>query len=185
MFERMIGAARLDVHTYEQVENDPNATFQAILVVIIVAIAAGIGGLLAARGGIGFSIWGLALGVIRGLVGWALWALVTFLIGTTILKTDRTNASWSQLARTTGFAQTPGVFQILGFIPIIGWIIALVASIWQLVAMVIAVRQALDYDSIWRAIGVVVIGFIIVVIVLAIIVGLIIAFGRGTGFPAI
>jgi Yip1 domain len=184
MFERMIGAARLDVHTYEQVENDPNATIQAMLVVIIVAIAAGIGGLLAFGDGEAANpIWGLVLGVIRGLVGWALWALVTFLIGTTILKTARTNASWSQLARTTGFAQTPGVFQILGFIPFIGWLIALVASIWQVIAMVVAVRQALDYKSVWRAIGVVVIGFIIGVIVLAIIAGLFVGFGRGPGFP--
>jgi hypothetical protein len=105
------------------------------------------------------------------------------LIGTTILKTARTNASWSQLARTTGFAQTPGVFQILGFIPFIGWLIALVASIWQVIAMVVAVRQSLDYESVWRAIGVVVIGFIIGVIVLAIIAGLFVGFGRGPGFP--
>ena len=99
--------------------------------------------------------------------------MITFWIGTTILKTDRTNATWGQLARTTGFAQTPGVFQILAFIPWIGWIIAAIAGIWQLVAMVVAVRQALDYESVWRAIGVVVIGFIIVAIVVAIIAALI------------
>jgi hypothetical protein len=178
MFQRMIGAAGLNVHTYEQVENDPDATLQVMLVVIIVALAAGIGGLLALGDEAVNPIWGLVSGILGGLVRWVLWALLTFLIGTTILKTDRTNASWGQLARTTGFAQTPGVFQILVFIPFIGWIIAAAASIWQLVAMVVAVRQALDYESVWRAIGVVVIGFIIVVIVLAIIFGLIIAFGR-------
>jgi hypothetical protein len=90
---------------------------------------------------------GLVSGIIGGLVRWALWALITFLIGTTILKASRTNASWGQLARTTGFAQTPGVFQILVFIPFLGWIIAALATIWQLVAMVVAVRQALDYES--------------------------------------
>ena len=35
------------------------------------------------------------------------------------------------------------------------------AGIWMLIAMVIAVRQALDYQSTWRAIGVVVIGFLV------------------------
>jgi hypothetical protein len=173
MLQRMIGAAGLNVHTYEQVENDPDATLQAMLVVIIVSIAAGIGGLLAAGDEAINPIWGLVLGVIGSLVRWALWALITFWIGTTILKTDRTNATWGQLARTTGFAQTPGIFQILTFIPFLGWIIAAIAGIWQLVAMVIAVRQSLDYDSTWRAIGVVVIGFIIVAIVLAIIFGII------------
>jgi hypothetical protein len=184
MLRRMINAARLDTTTYEEVENDPNATFQAILVVIIVALAAGIGAYLAVEDEAVNPIWGLVSGVIGGLVRWALWALVTFLIGTTILKTSRTNASWSQLARTTGFAQTPGILQILVFIPIIGWIIAAIAGIWQLVTMVVAVRQALDYESIWRTLGVVVIGFIIMAIVLAIIGGLIVVLG-GPELPGI
>ena len=177
MLRRMINAARLDRTTYEEVENDPTATLQALLVVIIVALAAGIGAFLAVQDEAINPIWGLVSGVIGGLIRWALWALITFLVGTTILKTARTNASWSQLARTTGFAQTPGILQILVFIPIIGWIIGAIAGIWQLVAMVVAVRQALDYDSIWRTLGVVVIGFIIVVIVLAIIGGLIAVLG--------
>jgi hypothetical protein len=177
MLRRMINASRLDTATYEEVENDPNATLQAILVVIIVALAAGIGAFLAVEDAAINPVWGLVSGVIGGLVRWALWALVTFLVGTTILKTARTNASWSQLARTTGFAQTPGILQILVFIPIIGWIIGAIAGIWQLVAMVVAVRQALDYDSIWRTLGVVVIGFIIVAIVLAIIGGVIAVLG--------
>jgi hypothetical protein len=184
MLRRMINAARLDRTTYEEVENDPNATLQAILVVIIVALAAGIGAFLAVQDEAINPIWGLVSGVIGGLIRWALWALVTFLVGTTILKTARTNASWSQLARTTGFAQTPGILQILIFIPIIGWILGAIAGIWQLVAMVVAVRQALDYDSIWRTLGVVVIGFIIVVIVLAIIGGLIAVVG-GPELPGI
>jgi hypothetical protein len=159
------------------VENDPNATLQAIVVVIIVALAAGVGAFLAVQDEAINPIWGLASGVIGGLIRWALWALITFWVGTTILKTARTNASWSQLARTTGFAQTPGILQILVFIPIIGWIIAAIAGIWQLVTMVVAVRQALDYESIWRTLGVVVIGFIIVAIVLAIIGGLLAVLG--------
>src|SRR5918992_1076059 len=177
MLRRMINAARLDRTTYEEVENDPNATLQAILVVIIVALAAGIGAFLAVEDEAINPVWGLVSGVIGGLIRWTLWALVTFWVGTTILKTARTNASWSQLARTTGFAQTPGILQILVFIPIIGWIIAAIAGIWQLVTMVVAVRQALDYESIWRTLGVVIIGFIIVVIVVAIIGGLIAVVG--------
>jgi hypothetical protein len=165
MLERMIGAARLNVHTFEEVENDQNATTQALLVVIIVAIAAVIGSVFQ----IDNLLVGLIFGLIAGILRWAIWALITFWVGTTILNTPETHASWGQLARVTGFAQTPGVLQVFGFIPFIGWLIALVGSIWQLIAMVIGVRQALDYESTWRAVGVVLIGFVIAVIPLIII----------------
>ncbi len=169
MLARMLGAARLNVHTFEEVEEDSNATLQALLVVALVAIATAIGGLAAASN----PLIGLITGVVYGLVSWALWALVTFLVGTTILKTPNTVADWGELARTTGFAQSPGVLRVFGFIPAIGPIIVFAVTIWQLVAMVTAVRQALDYESTWRAVGVVVIGFVIVIIPLAIIAGLI------------
>ncbi len=169
MLARMLGAARLNVHTFEEVEEDSNATVQALLVVVLVAIASAIGGLGAASN----PLIGLITGVVYGLVSWALWALVTFLIGTTILKTPSTVANWGQLARTTGFAQSPGVLRVFGFIPVLGPIIVFAVTLWQLVAMVIAVRQALDYESTLRAVGVVVIGFLIVIIPLAIIAGLI------------
>ena len=161
MLARMLGAARLKVATFEDVENDKGATMQAMMVVILVSIAGAIGGL---TGG----PLGLIAGLIFGLIQWAAWAGVTFFIGTTIFKTPETHADWGQLARTTGFAQTPGLLKVLSFLPAVGPLIFLVASIWQLVTMVIAVRQALDYQSTWRAVGVVVIGFLIVVIPLGI-----------------
>ena len=137
MLARMMGAARLNVATFEDVESDSSATKQAMLVVIFVSIAGAIGGL---SGG----PLGLIAGLIFGLIQWAAWAGVTYFIGTTILKTPGTQADWGQLARTTGFAQTPGLLKVLSFLPAVGPLIFLVASIWQLVAMVIAVRQALD-----------------------------------------
>lgn len=175
MLERMIGAAKLNVHTFEEVEHDPGAMGQAMLVVIIVSIAAAIGGAgeLFAEGG--NPLWGLVIGIAGGLLRWALWALVVFFVGTTILKTPQTHATWGQVARCTGFAQTPGLLQIFLFVPIVGPLIAFAASIWQLVAMIIGVRTALDYDSTWRAVAVVVIGFLIVVVPLLIIIGLLIA----------
>ena len=140
MLARMLGAARLNVHTFEEVESDSGATMQAMIVVILVSIAGAIGGL---TGG----PLGLIAGLIFGLIQWAAWAGVTFFIGTTIFKTPETHADWGQLARTTGFAQTPGLLKVLSFLPAVGPLIFLVASIWQLVTMVIAVRQALDYQS--------------------------------------
>ncbi len=161
MLARMLGAARLNVATFEDVENDSAATKQAMIVVILVSIAGAIGGL---TGG----PLGLIAGLIFGLIQWAAWAGVTYLIGTTILKTPETHADWGELARTTGFAQTPGLLKAFSLLPAVGPLIFLVATIWQIVAMVIAVRQALDYQSTWRAFGVVVIGALIIVIPLGI-----------------
>ena len=44
MWDRMKGAAMLDVETYEEVEHDENLTVQAATVVLIAALARGIGG---------------------------------------------------------------------------------------------------------------------------------------------
>ena len=154
MIERMIRASRLDVHIFEEVEADTSATRQALSVVALVALATGI----ASLGTTG--LIGLFVGVVLAIAGWAFWAWIVYLIGTKIMPSHSTHADWGQLARTLGFAQSPGIFRVLALVPVIGNIIFTVASIWMLVAMVVAVRQALDYTSTWRAIAVVLIGFI-------------------------
>ena len=154
MIERMIRASRLDINMFEEVEADTSATNQALLIVALVALATGIASL-GTTGPIG-----LLVGVVLAIAGWALWAWIVHLIGTKIMPSHSTHADWGQLARTLGFAQSPGIFRALGFIPVVGNIIFAVASIWMLVAMVVAVRQALDYTSTLRALAVVLIGFI-------------------------
>ncbi len=162
MLMRMLGAARLDPHTFEDVEHDSGATLQALLVVVIVSVAGFVGGLLAGEGDI---VRGLIFGVVRGVVSWAVWAGVAMLIGTTILKTPSTHADWGQVARGTGFAQTPGILSILFFVPVAGSILTFAVFLWQLAAMIISLRQTLDYDSLWRAFFVVVISLIPVLII--------------------
>jgi hypothetical protein len=157
LVERAIGAAKLDVATYEEVEHDPEALGQAVIVILVVALAAGIGA--ATRAGVS----GLVVTAIASLVGWFLWAGVTYLVGTRLLPGPQTQADFGQLLRTLGFSASPGVFQIFGIIPVIGAVIGLAASLWQLAAMVVAVRQALDYESTGRAVLVCVVGFLIYV----------------------
>ena len=164
MIGRMLGAARLSVDTYEDVEKDGGATIQALLVVIIVTIASVVGALLGGGEDVEV-VRALVVGIIRGVVSWAMWALATWMIGATILRTDKTEADWGQLARGTGFAQTPGILNVLNFIPAVGGLISLVAFVWTFVAMVIAVRQSLDYTSTWRAFFVILIAFIPVLII--------------------
>ena len=148
MIDRMLGAARLSVDTYEEVERDRGATGQALIVVILVTIASVVGQML---GGEGVDVVrGLAAGIIRGVASWALWALFTWLIGATILKTEDTEADWGQLARGTGFAQTPGLLNVVGFIPGTGIVISLLTFVWTFAGMVVAVRQSLDYTSTMR-----------------------------------
>ena len=163
MLNRMLGAARLSVVTFEDVERDSSATIQALIIVIMVALASGIGELLSGDADI---LRALVFGVIRGIVSWAIWALIAMFVGTKILKTDQTEADWGQLARCTGFAQTPGILTVLIFLPaFIGTAIGVIALFWQLAAMVIAVRQSLDYTSTLRAFFVILIAFIPVAII--------------------
>ena len=113
--------------------------------------------------------WIIVSGIIRGVVSWALWALFAWLIGSTLLKTAQTEANWGQLARPTGFAQTPGILNVFFFIPILGAIIYLVALVWTITCMIIAVRQSLDYTSSLRAFFVILLALIPVFILNAIV----------------
>lgn len=153
--DRIIRAAKLDVRLYEEVEADKWAMGQAMGVVALSSVAAGVGSI--ARGGLG----GILMGTIAALIGWYVWAYLTYFIGTKLLPEPQTKADVGQLLRTVGFSSSPGLIRVLGIIPGFGGIVFLVASIWMLVAMIIAVRQALDYESTLRAVGVCVIGWII------------------------
>ena len=175
--ERRVGAARLDAGTYEEVEADTGATGQAALVVIISSICLAIGARL------GAGPLGLVMMSVFRLIGWYVWALVTFLVGTRMLPGSKTEADVGQLLRTLGFASAPGVLAIFGVIPGLGSVVNIVVGIWMLVAMVIAVRQALDYDSTARAVGVVVIGFVIY-LALAALAGIVITGLGGAPAPA-
>jgi len=172
--ERMIGAAKLDVHTYEEVEADPNAIGQAMIVVVISSVAAGIGSLTQA------GVAGLVVGSVVALIGWFIWAFLTFIIGTKVFPEPETKSNMGELLRTIGFAATPGVLKVFGVVPMLGTLISFAASIWMLVAMVIAVRQALDYKSTGRAIGVCLIGWVIYIIAVVFLLGmLLVMFGLG------
>ena len=163
LYERMIRAAKLDVNLYEEVEADKSTMSQAIVVVVISNLAVGIG-----RFG-DIDLFGIVVFTIMSLVGWFLWAYITYIVGTKLLPQPQTKADHGELLRTIGFSASPGVLRALYFIPVIGPFITFAANIWMLVAMVIAGRQALDYDSTLRAVGVCVIGWIIQVIFIIII----------------
>ncbi len=164
--DRMLRAAKLDAQLYEEVEADKGAMGQATAVVLLSALAAGIGN---------FSntgLLGLAAGALSALAGWYIWAYLTYFIGTRWLAEPQTQADAGELLRTIGFSSAPGLIRILGIIPGLSPLVFSVAGIWMLVAMVIAVRQALDYTSTWRALGVCAIGWVVQAAILLIVVSI-------------
>jgi hypothetical protein len=112
-------------------------------------------------------IGGIVLGTVGALVGWVVWAWLTYLIGTRLLPEPQTKADVGELLRTLGFASSPGVIRVVGIVPGLTMLSFLVAAVWMLVTMVVAVRQALDYTSTGRAVGVCVIGFLVQAVILA------------------
>ena len=162
MLYRVIRAARLDASLYEEVEADPSSMGQAMTVVVLASIAGGIG-----TAGIEGQP-GLVLGLILNLVGWYIWAFLTYFIGTRLLPQPSTEADIGQLLRTLGFAAAPGLLRIVGFVPVIGPVVIISTAFWSLATMVVAVRQALDYDSTPRAILVCVIGWIVQLLIIMI-----------------
>jgi hypothetical protein len=160
IWDRMLRAAKLDAELYEEVEADREATGQAMIVVILAALAAGIGTL--GSGGVS----GLVTGTVVSLISWVVWAFLTYFIGTRLLPESQTSADYGELLRTIGFASAPGLIRVLGIVPYLGAPLFLIAGVWMLVAMVIAVRQALDYTSTLRAVGVCLIGWLAQVVIL-------------------
>jgi len=168
--DRMIGAAKLDVNIYEEVEADTSATGQAMTVVVLTAVSAGVGQF-ASEG-----IPGLIGGIIGQLVAWFVWAFAAYIIGTKLLPEPGTSSNMGELLRTIGFASSPGILLVVALAPMammpnlagiaLTVLLALGIWIWQLVAWVVAVRQALDYTSTGRAIAVCVLSFIVYIVAL-------------------
>ena len=162
LVDRMIRAAKLDVDVYEEVEADTTALRQALVVIVIAALSLGLGtgfGILWDDGGLRFGqalLWGIVMGVLL----WLIWSLITYYVGTRLLRGPETRSDYEELLRTIGFSASPGALLILSFIPFIGWLIRLALWAWMLAAMVIGVRQALDFTT-RRAIATCIVGFII------------------------
>ena len=137
---RVIRADRLDVSLYEEVEADKSASGQAMGVVVLSSIAAGIGNI--SKAGLG----GMLMMVVVALVGWYIWAYMTYFIGTRLLPEPQTKADHGELLRTIGFSSSPGLIRVLGIIPGMQSIVFPIAAIWMLVAMLIAFRPALHFN---------------------------------------
>lgn len=158
LWQRMVRASRLEAALYEEVEADRAALGQAMFVVGLASLAAGLGG---GKQG----LVAVVAGILAAWLGWLLWAWLAWLIGTKILPEAQTQADFGQLLRTTGFSAAPGLLRVFGFVPLVGRGVVAIAHVWMLCAMVVAVRQALDYRGTGRAIVVCLIGWLVYVII--------------------
>jgi hypothetical protein len=152
---RVTSAAMLDAAVYEEVEADRSATMQAMGVVALSSLAAGVGAL----GPAGARFTSLAGISLLAFAVWGIWALLTLQIGTRIFPSPRTQADAGQLLRTIAFATAPGILRVAGVIPGTTTIVFGVSAVWMLMAMIVAVRQALDYTSTARAFAVCALGW--------------------------
>ena len=167
---RLIGALALDPVTYEEVEADRSATGQALLVVVLSSVGAGIG----ARGFGSGSLRSTVFITAVSLIAWAAWALLTYEIGTRLMPEAQTHADVGELLRTIGFAAAPGMLRIFGIVPGAAIPAFAITAVWMLLAMIVGVRQALDYTSTARAVAVCGLGWVLAI---AISVGLGLVFG--------
>jgi hypothetical protein len=164
--QRVIGAAKLDIAVLEEIEADRGATRQALAVVVLSSAAAGVG--------LSTSVYDAPVltRVILALLLWLFWAALTYAIGLYLLPEPQTETNLGELLRTIGFAASPGTLRVFGSVPVIGPTIYGAATVWMLFAMIIAIRQALDYKSTARAVVVCLIAWVIAVAMAALMGGL-------------
>ena len=155
LIDRIIRACKLDANLYEEVEADKGAMRQSVGIVILSSVAAGIGSI-----GREWHI-NIMMGTVFALIGWFVWAYLIYFIGAKMFPEPQTEADLGELLRAIGFSSSPGLIRVLGIIPGLSRVVLIGALIWMLMATVVAVRQALDYTSTVRAIGVCVIGWMI------------------------
>jgi Yip1 domain len=156
---RLKGVLMLDVRTFEDIEADRTANLQAFLVVVGASLAAGLGA------GVRLGVIGLLRETFGALIGWVMWAAVTWVIGSKLLPEPQTRTDMGELLRVIGYAYAPNLFGFFAFVPTLSVAVSTIVSFWLLAATILAVRQALDYASTLRAAAVVLIGWSIFVVI--------------------
>ena len=157
--DRVVGAMKLDENAFEDVERDPTAIGQAVGVIVLAAVAAGIGNIY--WGG----LTGIVTGALMSILSFLIWSAIVWLVGTKVLPEPTTNADFPQTFRTLGFAASPGLASVITIIPLLGYLLMFLIWLWQIAAMVVAVKAVLDYSTVGKAVVVVLIGFVVNIVV--------------------
>ncbi len=151
---RTYRAIKIDIELYEEVEKDKSATLQAGIVVVLSSLAAGVGAL--QLGATNFLI-----APVLSLLSWYVWAYIIYFVGVKLFGDKTTKSNHGELLRTIGFSSAPGLLRVFGVTPDLMTVTFIGTAFWMLACMVVAVKSALDYQSLWKALGVVVIAWLI------------------------
>ena len=147
--DRMLRAAKLDDGLYDEVKADKTANQQAVAVVGITSLVWGFGVGFAAliiEGGLGF--WGgFLVGLLSSFGGWFIWYFYSYWAGTSVFSNRDTTATYGEFLRTLSFSNSPRMLGFVYFIPFIGWLIALAASVWALIAGIKAVSITFNLSN--------------------------------------
>lgn len=159
----MSRSARLDGAIFRALRDDTGANRQAVLVLALSGLSFGLGFAFSIRTDLlGIALGGL-IGIGLGILTGFLWLSLTYLIVTRIFK--GASDFWS-LARPVFFASSPGLFFLLMLIPT--WPISEIARvtglIWIALSNVVAVKNAMGWDTQRSLVTFTIVAFILLVL---------------------
>ena len=152
-FNRIYRSIKIEPQLFDDLKKDKKATIQAALVVVLSSTAAGIGAIQ-----LGASNFFIA--PFLSLISWFVWAYIVYFVGVKLFPEKSTDSTPSALLRTIGFSSAPGLIRVFGITPDLMLVTFVGSAFWMLACMVVAVKAALDYDSLWKAFGVVVVSWL-------------------------
>ena len=153
-FNRVFRSIKIDPDVYDEVQKDKTATLSAAFVVVISSLAAGI-----AAKQLGASSFIFA--PILSLLSWFVWAYIVYFVGVKLFPDPKTKTSDASLLRAIGFSSAPGIIRVFGFTPELMTVTFIGSALWMLACMVVAVRQTLNFKSLWKALGVVIMSWFV------------------------
>ena len=150
---RIFRAVKIDPEVFNEVQKDKNATLSAAVVVILSSTAAGIGA-------VSLGVGNFILAPIFSLISWFVWAYIVYFVGVKLFPETKTKTTQFALLRAIGFSSAPGIIRIFAFNEGLMIVTFLGSFIWMLACMVVAVKETLNYKSLWKALGVVIISWL-------------------------
>jgi hypothetical protein len=172
-------ALTLDEHLYDDAHEHPRYRRIAQGIVAIAAISHAIGStviLLVYRASIPFLLLSLVINGLSVFGGYYFWTFTIWKIGHWLYRPFQNHQhestspvpDFKDLLSPIGFAHAPQVFNFLTVIPLLGRPIEIGLALWSLLAVIVAVRYALDIRM-WRSILICVIGWPIVQVAIGVV----------------
>ena len=143
---------KIDPEVFNEVQKDKKATFSAAIVVILSSTAAGIGATSLGAGN-------FILAPLFSLISWFVWAYIVYFVGVKLFPDLKTKTTQFALLRAIGFSSAPGIIRIFGFNESLMTVTFIGSAFWMLACMIVAVKETLNYKSLWKALGVVIISW--------------------------